>query len=127
MLYIESTCPFCNTEGKHRVIGLIVELHRTSNYSVAVMCARVILEYTLKDLEIGTDNDNLYDRIQEAYKREIITKPVADWAHIVRKFGNIAIHEVEATETEAREVKEFVKIFLDLVYRIPYEISKFNS
>ncbi len=110
-----------------KVKSLIKELYATRDSNVAVMCARVILEYTLKDIGIGTDKDPLYERIQKAYERQIITKPVADWAHIVRKFGNVAIHDVEATEVEANEVKEFTKIFLDLVYRIPYEISKFQK
>ena len=110
-----------------KVKSLIKELYATRDANVAVMCARVILEYTLKDIGIGTEKDPLYERIQKAYEEQIITKPVADWAHIIRKFGNVAIHDVEATEVEASEVKEFTKIFLDLVYRIPYEISKFQK
>jgi len=118
--YIHSSFP-------KKVKELIKALYSTSNPNITVMCARVILEYTLKDLGIGTDNDPLYERIQKAYEKKLITKPVADWAHIVRKFGNVAIHDVEATYIEAAEVKEFIKIFLDLVYRIPYEISKFEK
>jgi len=106
---------------------LIHEIYTTKSPKVAVMCARAILDYTLKNLGIRNDNKNLYDRIQDAYNQEIITKPVAEWAHIIRKFGNFAIHELKATEKEVDEVKEFIKIFLDLVYRIPYEINKFKS
>jgi hypothetical protein len=117
--------PYSHPAFPGKIKQFFKEIEKIESPSFKAGLARSILEFSLKNLNIGTEEDSLYDRIQQAYKQGLITKPLAEWAHIVRRLGNKAIHEIEATEAEAEEIISFLKLFFDLTYKVPHEISKY--
>lgn len=125
--YPEPKQPFTNIYFPDIINDLIEEAEFSKNPSVKSMICRSIIEYTLKDKEIGTEKDNLVDRIDKAYEIGLITKPVADWAHIFRKIGNKAVHEITVGDKEAEEFLAFVKIFLELIYIIPAKVKEYTT
>ncbi len=118
---------FTNTVFPDVVNNLIEEAEFSKNPAVKAMVCRSIIEYALKDKYIGTEKDNLVNRINKAYEIGMITKPVAEWAHIFRKIGNKAVHEISISEKEANEFLAFVKIFLELVYIIPSKVEEYST
>jgi len=117
--------PYTHPAFPDKVSDFFVKIQRETHTITKVALVRAALELALK--ELGIEASNLYEAIQEAFKQGLITKSVAEWAHIVRKWGNKALHELEASEAEAQEAEEFLKIFLGLVFRIPYEVEKARS
>ncbi len=105
--------PFLNSE--EELFGHAVTIVNT---------VRSVLEYSLKYLEIGNEKDNLYQRIEKAYEEGFITRVIKDWAQIVRKWGNKAVHELEVTPEEAIEAYEFMKFMLYFLFKIPAEVEK---
>ena len=87
---------------------------------------RSVLEYSLKYLNIGNEGDSLYQRIEKAYEEGYITKVIKDWAHIVRKWGNKAVHELEVSPEEALEAYEFMKFMLYFLFKVPAEVEKYR-
>lgn len=123
--------PYTHEAFPEKVNHFLKELHTlqfcSQEPALIVTTVRSLIEYVLKDLNIGSERASLYERIQEALKQGLITRPVAEWAHIVRKWGNLAVHEITATPSEAKEAIEFFKLLIDLLYKIPFEIKKFKS
>jgi len=126
-VYPEPKEPFTSVYFPQRVNELLTEVENAKTPAGKVMFCRSIIEYALKDKSIGSERDNLVNRINKAFENGIITKPVADWAHIFRKIGNKAVHEISATEEEAKEFEAFVKIFLELIYIIPAKVSQYHN
>ena len=62
-------------------------------------------------------------RIDKLRQSGMLTEPLAQWAHEVRLDGNQAIHEIEATAKEAKELVEFIKLFLQVAFVLPAEIA----
>ncbi len=91
-----------------------------------VSTIRSVLEYSLKHLNIGNEGDSLYQRIEKAYEEGLITKVIKDWANIVRKWGNKAVHELEVSPEEALEAYEFMKFMLYFLYKVPAEVEKYR-
>ena len=92
--------------------------------AVIIATIRSVLEYSLKYLNIGNEEDSLYQRIEKAYKEGFITRAIKDWAHIVRKWGNKAVYELEVEPKEASEAYEFMKFMLYFLFKVPYEVKK---
>ncbi len=118
---------FTNAMFPDVINNLIEEAEFSKNPAVKAMVCRSIVEFTLKDKQIGTDKDNLVNRINKAYEMGLITKPVAEWTHIFRKIGNKAVHEISVSEKEANEFLAFVKIFLELIYIIPSKVKEYST
>ena len=124
--YPEPKQPFTSIYFPDIINSLIEEAESSKNPAVKSMICRSIVEYALKDKGIGTEKDNLVSRINKAYEMGLITKPVADWAHIFRKIGNKAVHEISVDKSEADEFLAFVKIFLELIYIIPAKVMEYT-
>jgi hypothetical protein len=80
-------------------------------------------------LDVATNKLNgrgatLSARIDNLKERGVMTEAIADWAHAVRIDGNEAIHELVATAQEARELVEFIKMFLDVAFVLPKRIAE---
>lgn len=90
--------------------------------SLLISGCRSVLEEAVRDL--GGEGRTLYDRICDLRKKGVITEPLADWAHIIRNYGNRAAHEIEATMEDAEEILEFTRVFLQLTYEIPARIRE---
>lgn len=97
-------------------------LFQRKSPSLIIGGCRSILEVALKELR--AEGESLYEKIEDLYRRHVITEPLRDWSHIVRKLGNKAIHEVEASIEEAEELVEFTKLFLVMTFELPARISE---
>lgn len=82
---------------------------------------RTVLEAAAR--ELGGEGKTLHKRIAHLFEQGIITKPLADWADHVRLSGNEAVHEMEGTREEARELVEFSKVFLQFTFELPATIQ----
>lgn len=83
---------------------------------------RAVLEASARAL--GGEGKFLSLRIDNLYKKGGITNTLAEWAHQIRLDGNEAVHEMEGTDEEAREIVNFTKIFLQYVFELPDTIQK---
>lgn len=86
---------------------------------------RTVLEQALKELK-GEGRNN-FERIDDLAGKGVITAPMKDWAHRVRKLGNDAIHDVEADPKEAEELVAFVLMFLEMTFTLPHTIQGAQS
>ncbi len=100
-------------------------LRQRRNPALIIGACRSILDVATK--ELGAKEGSLYERIEELYKSHVITKPLKDWAHILRRYGNKAIHEIEADYKEAEELVEFTKLFLIMTFELPARIEEKRS
>lgn len=82
---------------------------------------RTVLEAAVK--ELGGEGNSLKQRIANLFEKGIITKILADWADHIRLSGNGAVHEMEGTPEEARELVEFSKFFLQFTFELPATIQ----
>lgn len=93
-----------------------------------VGACRSVLEVALANL--GYDKakgKNLSDRIDSARAEGILTESMKQWAHKTRMDGNEALHELEATQEEAKELVDFIKTFLEIVFDLPERIKILSS
>jgi len=109
----------------HRHLKTAPDL-KPEDAAVIVSNVRSVLECSLKDLGIGEEGDKLYKRIEKAYEEGLITRVIKEWADIVRKWGNKAVHELEVSPEEALEAYEFMKFMLYFLYKVPAEVEKYK-
>lgn len=83
---------------------------------------RTVLETCLKNLG-GTGSTN-YDRIKSLQTSGVLTEPIADWAHDLRRFGNDATHDAEATRQDAVAFVEFMIQFMTVAFSLPAQIQR---
>jgi hypothetical protein len=96
--------------------GLICYNNRTFNACEIMM--RKTLDIATKQL--GGTNKFLYNRINELAANNIITKDLADWAHVIRMIGNDGAHEeVFASEHETIQAVKFTELFLVYTFQLP--------
>lgn len=95
------------------------------NPSLIVAGCRSVLEEAIKAL--GAEGKTLKEKIEDLYRKGVITFILKDWADQIRLQGNEAIHELEATPEEAEEMVEFVRIFLIYTFELPYRIKKIRN
>ena len=121
--------PYTHPSIPEKVRDLLKEAQELLNEgrspSIIVGACRSILEVALK--ELNAEGDTLYDKIEDLYQRHIITTPLRDWSHIVRKMGNKALHEIEASSEDAQELVEFTKLFLMMTFELPAKIREKRS
>jgi len=87
----------------------------------AVIACRSAMEVALKSLE--TQGSNVFEHINDAREKGLITQGLADWAHHLRLQGNEAVHELEANREEAQEMIEFLHLFLEITFVLPKRIE----
>lgn len=73
-------------------------------------------------------NATLKQRIEWLFSQGKLTKPLKDWAHIIRDEGNDAAHEEDPyTKEEAEELGHFTEVFLMYVFTLPGKIAAFEK
>ena len=91
--------------------------------SVIISTCRSILDVCTKKL--GAEKGNLASRIDKLSEMGILTSSMKDWAHAVREIGNEAVHELGGgTHDDAKELLEFIRLFLHLAFELPVEIER---
>ncbi|EDA0854532.1 DUF4145 domain-containing protein [Salmonella enterica] len=97
-----------------------VQLGRTAP-RIIVGC-RSVLEVALR--ELGFEKGNLLSRIEQARETGILTESMKDWAHRIRMNGNEAVHELEASDEQAKEFVAFLRLFLEITFVLPVRIKE---
>jgi len=101
---------------------LIRDVRYSERASMVVAGCRSVIEQAIKLL--GGEGPTLKAKIDDLLQKGIITRALADWAHTIRLEGNQAVHEINATQDEAEEMVEFVKIFLQFTFELPARIRE---
>ncbi|WP_446469354.1 DUF4145 domain-containing protein [Xenorhabdus stockiae] len=95
-------------------------------FSTSVMLARKTLDISTKFLGVaeGIAVDNLSKRVFKLQESGKITIEMAQWAKIIRLDGNVSIHsDEEFTESEVREILNFVETFLLYSFTLPEMVA----
>ena len=93
---------------------------QSQNLDASAMMSRKVLEVAVKKLD-PDHTGNLYSRIENLEKKNLITSDLKDWAHIIRGDGNFAAHEEEPVSPEfAKELLSFTEAFLMYKNNPPY-------
>lgn len=83
---------------------------------------RSVLEVALRAL--GYEKGNLLSRIELARQDGILTESMRNWAHRIRMEGNEAVHELEASDEQAKEFVAFLRLFLEVAFVLPERIKE---
>jgi len=89
--------------------------------ALVVGACRSVLELAV--VQLGGDGRDLRKKIDDLAAKGVITAPMQDWSHRVRIDGNAAVHEIEATADQARELVSFVAMFLDMCFTLPASMA----
>lgn len=94
---------------------------KRGKFDTAVMLCRKTIDIATRSL-LGDDSrdEKLVKRIEILHGRDLITKQMKDWAHIVRIDSNGAVHsDEEFTKQEADEMIGFTEVFLIYSFTLP--------
>ena len=83
---------------------------------------RAVLDIVTRRL--GGKAKRLVDRIDELLEKNVITRPLADWAHALRLDGNQAAHDLHGTRAEAEQYVAFLRMFMELTFSLPERIKR---
>ncbi|EKD5635443.1 DUF4145 domain-containing protein [Escherichia coli] len=83
---------------------------------------RSVMEVALRAL--GYESGNLLSRIEKARCDGILTESMKCWAHKIRLDGNEAVHELDASDHEAREFVSFLRLFLEVSFILPARVER---
>jgi len=121
--------PYAHPSIPEKARSLFVDLQRlirdvrySERASMVVAGCRSVMEQAIKLL--GGEGPKLKAKIDDLLQKGIITRILADWAHTIRLEGNQAVHEINATQEEAEEMVEFLKIFLQFTFELPARIRE---
>ncbi len=87
-----------------------------------IVGCRSVLEVALRAL--GYEKGNLLSRIELARQDGILTESMKNWAHRIRMEGNEAVHELEASDVQAKEFVAFLRLFLEVAFVLPERIKE---
>jgi len=99
-------------------------------YKATIVICRRALE-TMSDLQ-QAKGKNLFDKIEDLYSRELISKGTSEIATQVRQFGNYGAHPKDdllggITERDAGVILEITQHLLKDVYEIPRKVEKLKK
>ncbi|KMW73331.1 hypothetical protein TI10_09625 [Photorhabdus luminescens subsp. luminescens] len=95
-------------------------------FSTSVMLARKALDISTKVLGVadGINANNLSAQIFKLKDSGKITNEMAQWAKIIRLDGNASVHsDEEFSESETRELLNFVETFLLYAFTLPAMVA----
>ncbi|MCX9095000.1 DUF4145 domain-containing protein [Providencia rettgeri] len=102
-------------------------LQVTGSARHVLIACRAILEATCKD-KLSNPKGHLINLIQQLVDEGFLPKSISEWAHTIREFGNIAVHEASAPDrTTANEIMMFTKTLLELMYSYPEKIQQIRQ
>lgn len=102
-------------------IDLQTMLRQNMQPHLVISGCRTVLEAAVR--ELGATGKNLKQHIDCLRDQGKITAVLHAWASHVRLSGNNAVHEMEGSTEEARELVEFTKIFLQFTFELPARIQ----
>lgn len=82
---------------------------------------RSIFEVLLRQL--GAPEGRFKTRVDHLLQAGIITKGMAEWGAAIWKDGSGAAHEIVGTIGQAREMIEFLRMFMDMTFALPAAID----
>lgn len=89
----------------------------------AAMALRKVLEVATKELDDSLAKMNLDKRIDALYDAGRLPDGLREFAHLIRLEGNDAAHESsEVEKEEAKQLQDFVELFLKYVFSLPGEV-----
>ena len=106
----------------HAFVDLQKMLDEKKQPYFIIFGCRSVLEAAVRQL--GGEGKSLYDRIDDLYKKGVITASLKEWASIIRRAGNEAAHDMEGSPDEAGELVAFTRIFLQFTFELPDIISR---
>jgi hypothetical protein len=97
------------------------------NYTICLIAIRKTLEIICKTH--GAAGKDLEKKIEDLSIKGIIPSTLKDASHLLRLFGNMAVHdeEYEAKYNEINAMIEFTEYILDYLYLIPAKIDKLQK
>ena len=90
-----------------------------------IMGCRAVLEAAVRTL--GGEGKSLWERVDDLFRKGVITVSLKEWATIIRQTGNDAAHEMKGTTQEAGELVQFTRVFLQFTFELPDTIAKIRS
>ena len=93
--------------------------------ALVIVGCRSVLEAAVS--ELGAEGNNLFEKIEFLHKEGILPRAITEWCHVIRKFGNKAAHEIEATREEAEEIVELTKFFLIYAFELPARVEEIRK
>lgn len=99
---------------------------RESPRYTCVACRAMIEQVCKRELE--APKSNLMKSIDALVSEGILQASLGKWAHTIRLLGNESVHELkEITTEESMELKQFLKMFLELLYTYPAKVERFRA
>jgi hypothetical protein len=88
-------------------------------YEPCVMLMRKVLDLTIKEKN-PESNGVLAKRLAQSFEKGLITSDMAEWAKVIKGFGNGAAHDADdIPEDVAREMTYFTEMLLMYLYTLP--------
>ena len=97
-------------------------LYEGKHPALIIAPCRAVLDIVTRRL--GGKAKRLVDRIDELLEKNVITRPLADWAHALRLDGNQAAHDLHGTRAEAEQYVAFLRMFMELTFSLPERIKR---
>lgn len=107
---------------KKPFVELQEDMQRGRTPAFIISGCRSILDVATKDLD--GKGDNIFARVEDLRKKGLLTGALADWAHALRKRGADAVHDLDGDQETARQLVEFIKLFLHVAYELPEAIRE---
>lgn len=129
MIYPEPPKPADDPSYPKKVRELFPELQqmagRGASPSIVVGGCRSVLEVAC--VELGGEGKSLQKKIDSLLEKGVLTQPLAEWSHRLRLDGNAAVHEIDATPEQAKELVAFARLFLEVTFALPARIRKHGN
>lgn len=89
-------------------------------YAVGI---RRMLEAVCKDQ--GATGKDLFHKLDDLVKRELIPRPLAELAHQLREYGKLGAHDeaIDVTEDEVPAMEDLAEAILEYLYRAPATLA----
>ena len=87
-----------------------------------VFGCRGVLEVALEALGYDEKMGALIKRIDKAREDGVLTESMRKWAHRIRLDGNEAAHKLTASNEDAKEFVDFLRLFLEVAFVLPARI-----
>lgn len=95
--------------------------------ALVLSACRSVLDVATK-ADGGDEGKSIAQRIDQLAELGKLIGAIREWAHKVRRIGNDATHDLdEGTAEEARQVIEFIKLFLHVTFELPASIRERES
>ena len=99
------------------------------NWDAAVLTARSSLQAALRDQ--GAKGRSLKEEIEDLAAKAVLPPVMKDWSHEIRQLGNKSAHPGQADDPpnaqQARDLVNFLDLFLELTYSLPHRIAQFRQ